>query len=127
MTNTERQRSYYHLLNQHSQAQLNYIKSGFASYPQNGPVLSNYISNAINNIGTPNSYPVLLPHHYYKDNDKYLYAFLNNIPSDIMGLMDILYEVQNPNQTGAAFNDANNVAAKNTNSANQLLSIQVFI
>ena len=82
-------------------------------------MLSSYISNALSNVGTTNFYPVSLPYNYYQEDNKWLYAFLNNIPSDIMGLMHIIYDVQNPNQSGVALNPNNNIAVKNTNSANQ--------
>ena len=82
-------------------------------------MLSTYISNALSNLGTTNNYSVALPNNYYKENDKWLYAFLNNIPSDIMGLMHIIYDVQNPNQSGVALNTNTNIAVKYTNSAGQ--------
>lgn len=66
-------------------------------------------------IGLSTSYSVPLPNKYYQDNDPWLYAFLNNIPDDVLGLMKILYEVQNPNLKGVAYNSNTNIVFTNTN------------
>jgi hypothetical protein len=115
MTTIEREKAFMNLSQQHYLTQVNQIRNYRNAYYQQ-PAYFQHLINAIDTVlGLSSTYSVPLPNNYYQENDPWLYAFLNNIPSDVLGLMKILYEVQNPNRNEIANNPNTNAVFTNTN------------